>query len=67
MKNNACRVVILADMNKCCGCLACLNICPKEAIVCVQNEKGFNYPLIDASKCIECYKCVKICPINKYS
>jgi len=47
----------------CCGCHACMNACPKNAIEMVEDEKGFRYPKIDKSKCINCGLCEKVCPI----
>jgi Coenzyme F420-reducing hydrogenase, beta subunit len=45
----------------CCGCTACLNICPKSAIVMKTDQKGFLYPFILKEKCIECGMCKKVC------
>ncbi|MCM1266181.1 MAG: 4Fe-4S binding protein, partial [Candidatus Gastranaerophilales bacterium] len=53
--------------NNCTGCGACFNICPKNAITMVQNEKGFYNPAIDQEKCINCGLCEKTCPIDKYT
>ncbi len=47
--------------NDCCGCYACKNICPKNAIVMEEDEKGFLYPVVNDNKCIECKLCEKIC------
>ena len=47
--------------NKCFGCGACANICPKDAITLCEDEKGFLYPNIDKEKCIDCGKCKKVC------
>lgn len=46
---------------ECCGCSACLNICPKNAINMVKNINGFIYPQIDFIACIECGLCNKVC------
>lgn len=48
---------------KCCGCAACMNKCPKDAITMVEDEKGFRYPKINQEKCIECGLCEKSCPV----
>lgn len=48
---------------KCCGCGACENICPKQAVSMRYDREGFLYPIIDSSKCIECGKCEKACPM----
>ena len=47
----------------CCGCHACMNICPKKAIIMKEDDKGFKYPVIDKKKCINCGLCNKVCPI----
>ena len=45
----------------CRNCVAhkCVNSCPKDAIVIIQN-KAF----IDQDKCIECGRCANVCPYN---
>lgn len=50
--------------DKCTGCSACEEICPKEAIHMTLNSKGFYEPVIDADKCINCGKCLKGCPLT---
>lgn len=47
---------------KCYGCTACLNICPKKAISWTSDEEGFYIPCIDLNKCVDCGKCQKVCP-----
>ena len=49
---------------ECCGCTACMAICPKEAIKRIEDEEGFEYPVINTEKCVGCYLCLKICPIK---
>ncbi len=54
----------LNNKKECCGCSACLNICPKGCIRMKLDEEGFNYPYIyDEKNCIECKLCEKTCPI----
>ena len=54
---------IFAKKESCCGCNACLNICPHNAIEMKADEEGFLYPKIDEEKCIDCHLCLKVCPI----
>ncbi|WP_413853869.1 Coenzyme F420 hydrogenase/dehydrogenase, beta subunit C-terminal domain [Candidatus Ruminimicrobium bovinum] len=53
----------ITDKTKCCGCSACFNICPKEAIKMEYDSEGFLYPKVDKNKCIKCRLCLKVCPI----
>lgn len=48
---------------ECCGCFACLDICPKQCISQVKNKYGFLIPNIDRSRCINCNLCEKVCPV----
>lgn len=48
----------------CCGCAACFAICPKSAIMMIEDDEGFDYPVIDKSKCVRCYMCINVCPIK---
>ena len=47
---------------KCTGCYACINSCPKNCIVMVKNKSGNIIPKIDVDKCADCGLCKKICP-----
>jgi coenzyme F420-reducing hydrogenase beta subunit len=48
----------------CCGCTACMSICPKQAITMIVDEEGFLYPSIDQELCTECDLCKKVCPFS---
>lgn len=48
----------------CCGCTACVAVCPMNAIDMVEDEEGFDYPKVDDGVCVGCYKCVRVCPIK---
>ena len=54
--------IVLED---CCGCGACVQMCPKGALQMVFNEDGFPIPSLDSAKCIDCKLCEKVCPINE--
>ena len=47
----------------CCGCNACGDICPRDAIEFKTDNEGFWYPEIDKDKCIDCGLCERTCPI----
>ncbi|OGO89926.1 MAG: hypothetical protein A2Y17_07375 [Clostridiales bacterium GWF2_38_85] len=53
------------DKSMCCGCGACVHICPQLAITLICDEKGFSYPVIVDDKCINCGKCVTVCNFRK--
>ncbi len=54
------------DKSNCCGCGACVNVCPRNAISMHSDEYGFAYPHIDQATCVECNLCVKACEkVNK--
>ena len=56
--------VLYQQKNECCGCSACYSICPRGAIMMVEDQEGFEYPDIDENKCVRCYKCLYVCPIK---
>lgn len=55
------KTVLFTDKKDCCGCAACLNICPGGAIAMKPDEYGFMYPAVDDDKCIGCGLCDKAC------
>lgn len=54
---------IYLNKEDCCGCSACCNICPTQAICMKPDEEGFLYPDIDQELCVECGRCINICPL----
>lgn len=52
---------VKAHKTECCGCYACLNVCPTHAISMRADNEGFLYPFIDDEKCIHCGQCAKVC------
>ena len=59
--NNCIKIDKKAD---CCGCSACVNACPKNAISMKEDEAGFIFPAVDEALCISCGKCKKVCTFN---
>ncbi len=56
-------VLELKDKGKsCCGCFACCNVCPSEAVKMVVGEDGLCKSQVDNLACINCGLCVKKCP-----
>lgn len=47
----------------CCGCNACGDICPTNAITFKNDIEGFWYPEVNTDKCINCHLCEKTCPM----
>lgn len=53
------------NYEECCGCSACVAICPISCIKMKETEEGFLYPIIeDMSKCLHCSLCAKVCPME---
>lgn len=46
----------------CCGCGACLGICPVNAISMELVKEGFYKAVVDQRFCIHCGKCLGVCP-----
>ena len=59
------KIVLFENRIDCCGCGACSDICPKNAIKMADGIGGYRYPQIDCSLCISCGTCLKVCPIKK--
>ena len=51
----------LAD---CCGCSACVSVCPKNSIEFKINSEGFRYPKKTLENCVDCGLCEKVCPFS---
>jgi coenzyme F420-reducing hydrogenase beta subunit len=57
------KLLCKEGLSTCFGCEACVQACPKNAIVMEEDAEGFRYPVvIDA--CIECGLCEKVCPFD---
>lgn len=56
-------MINITNKQDCCGCNACGDICPREAISFKVDKEGFWYPKVNLEKCINCNLCDKSCPI----
>ena len=55
-------MIQITDKSKCCGCTACVSVCPKRCIEMAGDEEGFLYPKADSAACIGCGLCEQVCP-----
>lgn len=53
----------VCKLNKCVGCYACRDMCPKEAIYVKDDAESFN-AVIDEKSCVDCKICEQVCQIN---
>ena len=56
-----------SNKKECCGCGACISICPKGAIEMQVDEFGNEYPVVDKKKCTDCNLCNKVCAYQNKS
>ena len=56
---------LFTEKKECCGCAACVSICPKAAISMIKDETGSYFPKIDEILCINCGACQKVCDFQK--
>ena len=62
MKHNH---ITIQDPAQCCGCRACANACPRNAITMRPDAYGFFYPDVDTATCVDCGKCLAVCDFAK--
>jgi len=51
--------MVTINTNECLVCGGCIDLCPKTAILMVDDNV-----MIDHAKCGECKICVEVCPVN---
>ncbi|MBQ9439910.1 MAG: Coenzyme F420 hydrogenase/dehydrogenase, beta subunit C-terminal domain [Paludibacteraceae bacterium] len=51
------------DKHACCGCGACISVCPVNCISMKADAEGFLYPKIETDSCINCNTCRAVCPM----
>lgn len=55
-------MIVLSHKKECCGCTACLSVCPRQCIRMETDEEGFLYPVTDPEHCTDCGLCERVCP-----
>ena len=58
-------MINIKEKSQCCGCSACLNICPSNAITMQHDTLGFLYPIVDSQKCTNCGLSDKMCDFGE--
>lgn len=53
---------LFTKKSQCCGCMACADICPQDAIILETDSEGFCYPRIRRELCTDCKRCKTVCP-----
>ena len=56
-------MIEIKEKYNCCGCSACVQVCPKQCISMSADNEGFLYPQVDTAICIDCGLCEKVCPV----
>lgn len=56
-------MITILNKKNCCGCSACIQICPKRCITMIEDEEGFSYPSVNMQDCIDCHLCEHVCPV----
>lgn len=59
-------MISITQKQDCCGCNACVQICPKQCITMQEDNEGFLYPRVDTENCIDCHLCEKTCPVSNH-
>lgn len=57
------KEITVCEFNKCTGCMACTDLCPKSAVTVRDELMHFN-AVIDTNKCIGCNRCHTLCQQN---
>ena len=57
-------MLTVCEKNKCAGCMACVDLCPRKAITVVDKLEYMN-AVINTELCVECGVCYNVCQQNK--
>ena len=56
----------ICSKDKCSGCMACFNVCPKACISMTPGKLDHLYPEVNQDLCINCRMCQRVCPENNH-
>lgn len=59
------EIILFHGKEDCCGCGACLNSCPQNAISMKEDSYGNVFPEIEENLCVRCGKCISACGYKK--
>lgn len=58
--------MFISKGDACCGCMACVQSCPKNVLGIYHDKLGFSYPqILKPDECVNCDLCNNVCPIGK--
>ena len=57
-------MISVKHKEKCCGCEACVQVCPHKCITFDEDSEGFRYPRVDTARCVQCGLCEQVCPMS---
>lgn len=57
-------MIDIRNEKDCCGCSACVEICPRNCLSMIPDRYGFPYPMVKKDECVDCGLCNKVCPIE---
>ena len=60
-------MIQIIKKTECCGCTACVSVCPRKCISMEVDAEGFGYPKVDMESCVDCGLCEKVCPLKNDS
>lgn len=57
------NVIDSVERKDCCGCSACVQICPEGCLAMKADRHGFCFPELTERSCSDCGLCQRVCPV----
>ena len=57
------NVIDSVERKDCCGCSACVQICPEGCLEMKADRHGFCFPELTDRSCLDCGLCQRVCPV----